>query len=113
MTFAPSRAFPASLKDGWKKFTNNRNDEYSRARGRRRLQPLVTPVPHGAPDHGAVLLFNPGLVVLAIRTAAREHQPRFFAVGFHGLVHEYDVVVRVEPEQYKWHAFPNLGQDFG
>jgi hypothetical protein len=32
------------------------------------------------PDHGTVLLLDPGLIVLAVRTTSCEHQPGFRAV---------------------------------
>jgi hypothetical protein len=100
------------LKDGWKKFTNSRNEAYSRQR-RRRVESLVAPVTNGTPDHGAVLLLDPGLIVLAIGAAAREHQTGFLAIRFDGLVHEYAVVVRVEAEQSEWHPFLHRAQDLG
>ena len=47
-------------------------------------------------DHRAVLLLNPGLVVLAVRLGTGELDAPFGAVLGESIVHEYAVVVRVD-----------------
>jgi hypothetical protein len=113
LDFRTVARLPSQLEGRLKEVHEQPQRRIQPRQGRSRLQSLVAPVADGAPDHGAVLLFDPGLVVLAVRTTAREHQARFLAIGFDGLVHEHAVVVRVEPEQCEWHPFPNLAQDFG
>ena len=54
-------------------------------------------------DHGAVLLLNPGLVVLAVRPGTGELDAPFSAVLGESIVDEYAVVVRVD-------AFDREGQ---
>ena len=78
---------------------------------RRGVQPLVAPVADGVPNPCTVLLLDPGLVVLAIRTTPCELHTRVPAVVLHGLVHEHAVVVRVEPEQRERKQLAQLAQD--
>jgi len=80
---------------------------------RRCAQPLVASVANRVPNDRAVLLLDPGLVVLAIRTASRELHARCLAVVPHGLVHEHAVVVRVEPKQRERKQLAQLSQHLG
>jgi len=66
---------------------------------RRRFQALEPAIAGHPADNGAILLFDPGLVVLAIGTAARELDADLCTIISNRLVHEHAVVVGVEPEQ--------------
>ena len=59
------------------------------------LQPLIAPVAHRVTDHCTVLLFDPRLVVLAVRPAAGELHPGRRAIVPHRLVHEHAIIVSV------------------
>ena len=59
------------------------------------------PIADDAAHDRTVLLLDMGLVVLAIRPAAREHDPFGQTVIPHRLIHEHGVVVRIESEQCK------------
>jgi hypothetical protein len=65
----------------------------------RGLQRFEPPIANHTAHNRAVLLLDPGLIVLAIRAAARELGTGDPAILLHGLVHEHAVIVRVEPEQ--------------
>ena len=60
------------------------------------LQPFEPPIADHAAHNRAVLLLDPGLIILAIRAAARELDTGDPAILLHGLVHEHAVVVGVE-----------------
>src|SRR3954453_8071208 len=77
------------------------------------LQDPIAPITHDAPNNSAVLLLDPGLIVLAIRAAACELNPSFLAVRLHGLIQKHTVIVRVEPEQRERHSLANLAQHLG
>src|SRR5215217_7898546 len=99
------------------------------ATGRRRTRPAAVPslrragragagrpsfqasIAHNATHHGAVLLLDKGLVVLAIGPAARERDPGRLAIIADGLVHEHTVIVRVEPEQVEGQQLAQLRQN--
>lgn len=74
-TRAPSRFFPASLKEGWKKFTNSRTRRIELRESRSGFKPLQTAIADDTPDYIAILLFDESLVILAVGAASRERDP--------------------------------------
>ena len=71
-TRAPTRSLSASLNEGWKKFTNKREEEYRRASASPAARPSSLPIADEATNHRPVLLFDPGLIVLSIGTGSGE-----------------------------------------
>ncbi|HLJ93177.1 MAG TPA: hypothetical protein VKU02_08300 [Gemmataceae bacterium] len=55
-------------------------------------------ITHEAPDHGAILLFDPGLVISLVGAGAGEFQLLLLAVGDHSLIDEDAVIIRVDAE---------------
>src|SRR3954453_382643 len=98
-----------SQLEGWLKEVHEKtNRSIEPAQSRRSLKALVAPVAYDAPDHSAILLLHPGLVVLAIRAAACELNASPLAVRLHRLLQEHAVVIRVEPEQRERHPLADL-----
>src|SRR4051794_35925848 len=95
---------------------NLRTDEPIHTAGPKSPQPQA-PQNAGIRQFGeqrrAVLLLHPGLIVLPIWPATCELNISLLAVRLHGLVQEYAVIVRVEPEQRKRHSLADLAQNFG
>lgn len=89
--------------------------EQARRGIQRRQQPrrgdtLQALIAHGPTDDRAVLLLDPGLIVLPIGAAAGEPYSRLQAVVADGLVDKHGVVVRVESAQYHGQPSPQLMQ---
>jgi hypothetical protein len=53
------------------------------------------------------------MIVLSVRTVAREDQPGLLAIRFHRVVHEHTVVVRIETEQGERHPLAHRAQRLG
>lgn len=104
LTRAPVRFFSASLNEGWKKFTNNR-DAVEARKGVPCRNAFETTVADHAPDDCSVLLLDPRLVILSIRTRACELDLLLRAVREQDLVHELAPVVRVDSPQRERHRF--------
>ena len=109
----PVAHLPGQLERGLEEVHEQANRPIEPAQRRRCLKAHVAPVARDAPDHSAVLLLHPRLVVLAIRPAAGERDPGRRAVVPHGLVHEHAVVVRIEPQQRKRQPLAHLPQHLG
>ena len=58
----------------------------------------VSVIADEAAQDSSVLLLNPGLVVLAVRSEASELDPSFVAPMYQRLVDEGTVVVRIDPK---------------
>jgi hypothetical protein len=60
------------------------------------LAPLKSAIADHASDHGSVLLFHKRLVVLAVRSAAREDDVCLLAIRFQRLVYQHGNIVGID-----------------
>ena len=67
---------------------------------------LVTVVSDQAANHGSVLFFDVGLIILPIGTRGRERYPLLFTVTQLFIVDELAAVIGVQAEKGKWQALP-------
>src|SRR5215470_1928229 len=61
--------------------------------------PMMVPPAADSAHRRAPALLHEGLIVLAIRPAAREYDTRCLTIIVHGLIHKHTVVICIESEQ--------------
>jgi len=101
VTRAPSRCLVASLNEGWKKFTNSREAPYRRVIALAAAIPAKTSMTEELAHHGAVLLFDPSLIVLPVWTRASQFNALAQAVLDQMLIYKFGAVVDVERAESK------------
>jgi branched-chain amino acid transport system substrate-binding protein len=72
------------------------------------LQAFEPPIADDSPDDGAVLLFDPSLIVLTVGPRTREFDPVRRAIVLDRRVHENAIVVGIEPTNVNGQPRPHL-----